>query len=479
MRSYFERFSLSPCPIFIAIKLFDRRGCLLSADINFIDRFQGVEKLFMADYSSVKSYVEKNFSKMESDFEVFSKRKVFLIHSELSGHNMESLRVAFHRIYKKRLNAKQVTSKSHGNCVFTLQEEAQIIGYLQMRSYEASAERIQSVLEFSSVLHHGKSVSLTAAKNLLVKYQHLFRKTNERSMKKARTDPINISNAESFIEMWKSYQKHMVFPVDHIINGDETLLRAVKDGTTVVRLESKFKRGGSEVLSDPASIGSLTPFVSAAGTLWLLVFCFKIPFQKAAVKEKLIELYIPFEERQQRSKNSAHGILIFGNTSGLLNSNLWDKSLLKLSEIIKTSSSTPDKEVALFTDNLSIHRQPESVHRALQHNVYQLYFPPNCSHWIQPLDDLLFASLQMTIRSICQQRFIETTFWQHKKSILRELVVEACQESLERNFTQKNIRKSFQNVGLHPFNETLIMERAWENVGSEINTIEEDSSDFK
>ncbi len=93
-------------------------------------------------------------------------------------------------------------------------------------------------------------MSLTAAKNLLLKYKDLFRKTKERSMKKARTDPINIANTEAFLEMWKRNQQHMVFPMDHIVNGDETLLRAVKDWSEVVRLESRFKRGGSEVLCD-------------------------------------------------------------------------------------------------------------------------------------------------------------------------------------------------------------------------------------
>jgi len=57
-------------------------------------------------------------------------------------------------------------------------------------------------------------------------------------MMKAQTDPVNIANTEAFVKMWKRYQQHMVFPLDHIVNGDETLLRAVKDGSEVVRLES-------------------------------------------------------------------------------------------------------------------------------------------------------------------------------------------------------------------------------------------------
>jgi hypothetical protein len=410
---------------------------------------------------------------MESDFEVFSKRRVFIIHSERSGYPMESLKKAFYRIAKKKKNAKGPGAKSHGNCAFTLHEEAMVIGYLQMRSYLGSADRIQGILSFSAVLRNGTPVSLTAAKNLLLKYKDLFRKTKERSMMKAQTDPVNIANTEAFVKMWKRYQQHMVFPLDHIVNGDETLLRAVKDGSEVVRLESRFKRDGSEVLCDSSSIGSMTPFVSASGTLWLLVFCLKIPPRKASSQDKLIELYIPLEERQRRSTNSAHGILIFGNSTGLLNSCLWDKSLEKLSQIIKASSATPLKEVALFTDNLSIHRQHQSIAKAMRNGVYQLYFPPNCSHWIQPLDDLLFASLQMTIRALCQQRFTEDGFWAHKKSSLKELVLEACMESVEKNFTQKKIQKSFQNVGLHPFDEALIIQRAWENVGTQMEAVQD------
>ncbi len=94
------------------------------------------------------------------------------------------------------------------------------------------------------------------------------------------------------MEMWKRYQQQMAFPLDHIANGDETLSRAVKDGSEVVRLESRFKRGGSEVLCDSSSIGSMNPFVSTSRTLWLLVFCPKIP-RKASPQDKLIEPLLP------------------------------------------------------------------------------------------------------------------------------------------------------------------------------------------
>ena len=75
------------------------------------------------------------------------------------------------------------------------------------------------------------------------------------------------------------YRNLISFPLDHIINSDEILLKTSKDGAKVTRLEAHYKAGDSDVLDDSSSIGSLTPFVSAAGTLWLLVFILKIPLK--------------------------------------------------------------------------------------------------------------------------------------------------------------------------------------------------------
>lgn len=71
----------------------------------------------------------------------------------------------------------------------------------------------------------------------------------------------------------------------------------MKDESDMVRFESRFKRGGSEVVCDSFSIGSMTPFVSTAGTLRLLVLCQKTAPRKADTQDKLTELYIPLEER--------------------------------------------------------------------------------------------------------------------------------------------------------------------------------------
>jgi len=283
------------------------------------------------------------------------------------------------------------------------------MGYLLMKSEKAKADRIQGIVDFSRTLRK-QPVHIDTAERLYEKYKFLFQKTHKRAMTKARTDPINITNAEAFIDRWEMYQNIISFPVDHIINADETLLRATKDGVKVERLEASYKAGGSDVLDDATSIGSLTPFVSAAGTIWLLVYCLKIPKTKSKEEDKPVSLYIPLAQRQQKSENSAHGILIFGNSTGLLNGELWDRSMKKLIQIIRNASSTPQKEIALFTDNLGVHRGHETIRYAFENELYQLYFPPNCSHWIQPLDNLCFALLQLSIRKLCGEKYLDCSF---------------------------------------------------------------------
>ncbi len=80
-----------------------------------------------------------------------------------------------------------------------------------------------------------------------------------------------------------------------------------------------------------------------------------------------------------------------------LEGKVWQKSE------IKDDSESGEEFVCKKKKKNRQHRQHQSIAKAMRYGVYQLYFHPNCSHWIQPLDDLLFASLQMTIRTLCQK----------------------------------------------------------------------------
>jgi len=66
----------------------------------------------------------------------------------------------------------------------------------------------------------------------------------------------------------------------------------------------------------------------------------------------------------------------------------------------KFISLSPQKEIVLFTDNLGTHGKKESVAEALSNGLCQLYIPPNCSHWTQPLQSTPNIQLDFSLISM-------------------------------------------------------------------------------
>lgn len=242
-------------------------------------------------------------------------------------------------------------SKIHGNRALSIFEESLVLGYLLMRSEVSLAEKIDGVIEFSKCLDCG-GVSRSTAERMVERHSDVLRSTKERRMASNRTDPVIIEHTNEFITIWDTVlATHHNLPLDLIINADETMLRATKDGTAIQRLESVHKKGGSEFLSSKECVGSMTPFVSASGIVWLLVFCLKLP-PNCRKNDGTFEMYVPLEERGSRAKNSPHSILICGTPSGLMNSYWWNQAIQKLITIVRQISS---REIILVTDNLGIH----------------------------------------------------------------------------------------------------------------------------
>ena len=182
-------------------------------------------------------------------------------------------------------------------------------------------------------------------------------------------------------------------------------------------------------------------------------------------------LQIPVCDREKRS-NSPLSILVLGSSSGLLTSALWDIAVQLFIDVVQNCSNYPSKEIILLTDNLGIHRQPDSILKALQRDCYQLYFPPNCSHFIQPLDNLLFASLKHQIDSISSSLFHQHHLWEVTAPNHQEIIVDAIMQLFPSVFTIRNIEKAWDNVGVHPLNPEKIVRRCLENLGK--NSAKED-----
>ena len=414
----------------------------------------------------MSAYVNEHYDELEERMQWQQASDVIREVEEQLGFSASSIRRAYDRQRAKR---RQPNPKVHGNRKLTIFDESLLLGYLLMRSEASFAEKYEGIVEFSTYLDSGP-ISGSTARRIVERNESLLRPSRNKRMASARTDPITIQHTETFLGVWEHIIDVYDPPADHIVNADESILRASKDGTSITRLESNQKNGGSDFLCGKESVGSITPFVSASGTVWFVVFCLKVPVKDRGASDGTFSMYVPIEQRAKRSENTPHGFLICGTHSGLLNSYWWDQAVQRFIDIVRCSSLYPEKEIFLVTDNLGIHRQPASIKKAMQKQCYQVYFPPNCSHFIQPLDNLLFAGLKQTVRRFCSQIFDASLFWERKRNDLRELILEAVMATFPTIFSQHNIREAWSEVGIFPIRVDKVLVRAQENVGPIIDS---------
>jgi hypothetical protein len=110
----------------------------------------------------------------------------------------------------------------------------------------------------------------------------------------------------------------------------------------------------------------------------------------------------------------------------------------------------------LFSDQLGAHKCADAVADALGRGVMCWLFPANTSHFLQPLDDLVFANfkqhLKESMRAV-QWSAALTPF--HFECFLYQLTYEAEKKALKKNV----IKSAFFSTGIFPFDNAKILAR--------------------
>ena len=138
----------------------------------------------MATWGSVQNYVQENYEVITQESAFQELKKVLEPHIQISGYSYEALRKAYARIKARVLTSSDSELRSHGNCVLTKGQEAQIVGYLLMRSETACAERVEAIRDYSHEFLD-PPIHINTARAIEKKYTHFFRKTKEKPMEKA------------------------------------------------------------------------------------------------------------------------------------------------------------------------------------------------------------------------------------------------------------------------------------------------------
>ena len=105
----------------------------------------------------------------------------------------------------------------------------------------------------------------------------------------------------------------------------------------------------------------------------------------------------------------------------------------------------------LIVDGHSSHFSYELLDYASTHDIIVICLPPHTTHALQTLDVLGFAQFKRYYAQILDDRAHDGFGSMNKRAFLQ-----AIKEPFIKAFTVENIKKSFEIVGLHPFNPSVI-----------------------
>ena len=111
----------------------------------------------------------------------------------------------------------------------------------------------------------------------------------------------------------------------------------------------------------------------------------------------------------------------------------------------------------MFGDQLGAHKSATVTEACLKRNVLSCLLPANTSHFLQPLDDTVFAWFKQAVSNEFKgYKLSQQTTSQDIKCMMFEATYHA--EVLA--FTERVIKRSFSNTGMFPWNRDLILGKA-------------------
>jgi hypothetical protein len=105
-------------------------------------------------------------------------------------------------------------------------------------------------------------------------------------------------------------------------------------------------------------------------------------------------------------------------------------------------------EQQLYLDRLGAHLDPIMVRHTFDNGLHVCWYPPDCSEFLQPCDDVMFASFKRELAEGVKRCDATRLLEQLPPHALVMAFLEAA---LDKCTGEKVVRRSFLNTGIFPF----------------------------
>lgn len=159
-------------------------------------------------------------------------------------------------------------------------------------------------------------------------------------------------------------------------------------------------------------------------------------------------------------KHEYPGTCYAAQENGWMDGNLFVKWFIDLFLPSIPPKEQRQKKVFLFFDGVIFHISYNLVKIAQENDVVLVKFPPNVSHFIQPLDKTVFK----TMKTDWNQLLLEHNRKFPGKNLTKAQFSELIATLWEESFKSRNLRSGFQSTGLFPVNFDRFRETAYDPI---------------
>ncbi len=351
----------------------------------------------------------------------------------------------------------------HGNSKLTCEQEKMLVSMVIVFGMMHEALSIKDLKEFTEEIFSIK-ISKSWAGAFIKRHKDDIGLRKTKLLAKKRVDNSIIEHVALFVASIEALNATFPYVEDNVFNYDETRVFVADEGGVQIKKVGKERAQHRGVKGK--TIGSLLSFIGATGHVLLSVWIF------AAKKEKgndnnqqntLVNVDFTLPDVPSYPKRGQWPRYYAWTDTGYSNKELHE-SIMECfcNEWLKISKS---RYCYVFGDQLGAHKSETVTEKCLKSNVLTCLLPANTSHFLQPLDDVIFARFKQVINLEFQ------TYQLSQKTTsedIKRIMHKAAYHAKTLAFTVRVIKRAFSNTGMFPWKPELILEKAKQNAGEEM-----------
>ena len=373
-----------------------------------------------------------------------TRKKAYMALAEKEGISADALRMAAKRggVIDKEHNLRHMFSK---------EEEESLVLTCLLYARQYTPLTISAFANLATIFAGkppGKKISRHFVKDFVDRHTDTLRMSKGKITSSKRNFEEMKQNTIEFIESiyecmgGNRMNKNNIVVFDEIIVGDGVYVPLV--------IGERRDSGGGNIntlATRERALGCYIPFSMTDGSTPFRVFIFK------ADKSDTCDCPVAAVEQieEEETCDTPHRLFLVSE-KGYLTIELFAYIMKEFADWWKEHH--PDLHCFLISDNLRAHTNNDIVATALRSGIHMLNIMPGSSHWFQVHDQLPFANLK---KNMNQKKFDLMSDISLTPKQKRVLLMGIFYEAEKKAFDPKILIKSFEKVGLWPWNPKKIL----------------------